>query len=176
MLSGYYIDGGSAFTAIIGRMDNSQETEEYRKRGFIVRHSGLVKPFDVVPVIISGSKRKPDVTPMIWGIRGKKGPYHVVFYDIHYAMKCPYLRRCIVPVSWFYDDEKPWLSSSGEEISFLAGAYYEKGDKSFTILTGSDGLPVMFKKSNVVDWVYPDIDAYRVLEKTLPVKAFPIGA
>ena len=38
MLSGYYIDGGSAFTAIIGRMDNSKETEEYRKRGFIVWH------------------------------------------------------------------------------------------------------------------------------------------
>ena len=176
MLSGFYIDGSPAFFGINGRMDSSRETENYRKRGFIIRHSGLVSPFDVVPVIISGSKRKPDVIPMKWGIKGKKGPYHVLFYDIHHSIRCPSLRRCVIPVSWFYDDEKPWLFSSGEEISFLAGAYYEKSDKSFAILTGSDGLPVMFRKNDVEDWVYPDIDVYRVLEKTMPVKAFAIEA
>ena len=176
MLSGFYIDGSPAFSRINGRMDRSKDTEDYRTRGFNIRHSGFVFPFDVVPTIISGSERKPDVIPMKWGIRGQKGPYHVLFYDIHLSIRCPYFHRCIIPVSWFYDDKKPWLYSSGEEISFLAGAYYEKSDKSFAILTGSDGLPIMFRKINVEDWVYPDIDVYRVLEKTMPVKAFAIDA
>ena len=157
-------------------MDRSKDTEDYRTRGFNIRHSGFVFPFDVVPTIISGNKRKPDVIPMKWGIHGQKGPYHVLFYDIHLSIRCHSLRRCVIPVSWFYDDKKPWLYSSGEEISFLAGAYYEKSDKSFAILTGSDGLPIMFRKINVEDWVYPDIDVYRVLEKTMPVKAFAIDA
>ena len=31
---------------------------------------------------------------MKWGIRGQKGPYHVLFYDIHLSIRCHSLRRC----------------------------------------------------------------------------------
>ena len=171
MLSGFFIGEDFSFIKFTYSMDYSRKLNDFLKGGFSARDQGLVSPFEVVPIITFGENRKPVVVPMRWGIRSMNG-YTVIYKDIHHAIANPKLRRCVVPVNWFFDDSKPWLYSSGETNSYLAGAYFtDRGLDTFIILTGSDGLPVMLRRGDVRDWIYPDIEVYRVLEKTMPITA-----
>lgn len=157
-------------------------------------------PTQVLPVIIEGEDGGPELVPMQWGLtpRWKPAPGKRAVAPINARAETLFekpmfrnltkARRCIVPVSGFYEWQKVgsgkqpfYITAEDGEVWGLAGLYdltHEAEDAagSFAIITTGaneamsslhDRMPVILERDAEQDWLAPDMTEPGEIEQYL---------
>lgn len=193
MCGRYYLENTIETVPFIEKMMKSPLVRKWNDTTG-VKTSGEIAPTDVVPVIAPDKSGKQAVYPMRWGYQGKQKL--LINARVETAAEKPTFRddwkshRCIVPASYYFEWEhlplnngktktgdKYAIQPKGSSVTWLCGLYrIEDNLPRFVILTRDaaedirfihDRMPLMMPEELVDDWIKPDSDPNKLIEKSL---------
>lgn len=155
-----------------------------------VFHTGEIFPTNSAPVLVSrGNFLTPEV--MSWGFPQFGGRSGVIInaraetaLEKKMFQKAVIERRCVIPSSGFYEwkhdkTKQKFLFTLPEKSAlYMAGIFGEfNGVKKYVILTTEPNksiadvhnrMPLVIEKSNLLDWVFNNEAAVKLLHQTPP--------
>lgn len=194
----YWMEESPELRAIVEEMKRSALVSRWEQKAAGIKTCGEIRPADVVPVIAPNRSGDRAVFPMKWGFSGRS---LLVNARSETACLKPTFqeswerRRCIVPASWYFEWEhlygedgrrrtgdKYRIRPKDSAVTWLCGLYrIEEGLPVFTVLTREPGkeirfihdrMPVILPQGEIGDWIRPDGNPERLLDKALTEMVF----